>query len=63
MLIQKNHRAAEEFIRYIAQSIRGKLALLLCSANTFSVLNDGPEARKTGMEQETLSLDPRNYLK
>ena len=47
-----DHRAAEEYVRYIADSIRGRLALLLCSSNAFSILSDGSEARKTGMEKE-----------
>ena len=46
-----DHRAAEEFIRYIAKSIRERLALPLCSANAFSVLIDGSEAPKTGIEK------------
>ena len=47
-----DHRAAEEYIRYIADSIRERLALILCSTNAFSILSDGSEARKTGMEKE-----------
>ena len=43
---------AEEFIPYIAKSICERLALLLCSANAFSVLSDGSDTRKTGMEKE-----------
>ena len=36
-----DHRAAEEYVRYIADSIRERLALILCSANAFSLLSDG----------------------
>ena len=45
-------RAAEEYVRYIADSIQERLAMLLCSSNAFSILSDGSEARKTGMEKE-----------
>ena len=47
-----DHGAAEEFVRYIADNIRERLAIILCSANAFSLLSDGSEARKTGMEKE-----------
>ena len=47
-----DHRAAEEYVRYIADSIRERLALLLCYSNAFSILSDGSEARKTWMEKE-----------
>ena len=47
-----DHRAVEKLIRYIAKSIGERLALPLCSANAFSVLSDGSEVRKTGMEKE-----------
>ena len=45
-------RAAEEYVRYIADNIRERLALLLCSSNAFSILSDGSEARKIVMEKE-----------
>ena len=31
-----DHRAAEEFVRYIADSLRERLAIILCSADAFS---------------------------
>ena len=34
-----DHRAAEEYVRYIADSIRERLALLLCSSNICYMLN------------------------
>ena len=35
-----DHGAAEEFVRYIADSIRERLAIILCSGNAFSLLSD-----------------------
>ena len=32
-----DHSAAEEFVRYTADSIRERLAIILCSANAFSL--------------------------
>lgn len=43
---------AREFIHEIADAIREKVAVLLCTATAFSVLSDGSEARKTGTEKE-----------
>ena len=47
-----DHRACEEYVSYIAESIRDKLAVILSSAKAFSILTDGSKARKTGMEKE-----------
>ena len=47
-----DHRAYEEYVSYIAESIRDKLAVILSSAKAFSILTDGSEAIKTGMEKE-----------
>ena len=47
-----NHKAAEEYVEYIAEVIREKLALLISSSAAFSFLTDGSEARKTGLEKE-----------
>ena len=39
---------------YLAESIRDKLAVILLSSKAFSILTDGSEARKTGMEKELI---------
>ncbi|CAM1308543.1 Uncharacterised protein at_DN2367, partial [Pycnogonum litorale] len=51
-----NGHAAREFIHEIANAIREKLALIMCSANAFSVLSDGSQARKTGKEKELVLI-------
>ncbi|XP_077989284.1 zinc finger protein 862-like [Glandiceps talaboti] len=45
-------KKAREFVNFLAQAIRRKIAEVLCSAACFSVLSDGSQARKTGSEKE-----------
>ena len=45
-------RAAREYCSEIANSIREKVAVLLCSNTAFGVLTDGSEPQKTGSEKE-----------
>lgn len=45
---------AKEFIGYIADAIRDKIGVLVASAAAFSLLSDGSQARKTGMEKELI---------
>ena len=47
---------AREFIHHIADAIREKLGLILCSVKAFSVLSDGSQARKTGKEKELVLI-------
>lgn len=47
-----NSHRARELIQCIASTIRQKLNNILSSANAFSVLSDGSQARKTGSEKE-----------
>ena len=49
-----DHRACEEYVSYLAESIRDKLAMILPSSKAFSILTDGSETRKTGMEKELI---------
>ena len=49
-----DHRAREEYVSYLAESIRDKLAVILSSSKAFSILTDSSEARKTGMEKELI---------
>ena len=49
-----DHRACEEYVSYLAESIRDKLAVILSSSKAFSILTDGSETRKTGMEKELI---------
>lgn len=49
-------KTAREFTHYIADAIREKLALLVCSKTFFSVLSDGSQARKTGKEKELVLI-------
>ena len=51
-----DHRACEEYVSYLAESIRDKLAMILLSSKAFSILTDGSEARKTGMEKELIFI-------
>ena len=43
---------AWEFVHEIANCIRDKLSVIMCSVNAFSVLSDGSQARKTVHEKE-----------
>lgn len=43
---------ARDLIHEIAESIREKLAIILCSSNAFCCLSDGLQAKKTGSEKE-----------
>ena len=49
-----DHCACEEYVSYLAESIRDKLAVILSSSKAFSILTDGSEARKTGMEKQLI---------
>ena len=49
-----DHRAAAEFIKYLADEVRIKIQGLLNSVNYYSVLSDGSQARKVKAEKELL---------
>ena len=45
-------KACREFISHIADAIREKVAVLLCSSVAFTILTDGSQPRKTQSEKE-----------
>ena len=47
---------AREFVHEIANCIRDKLSVIMCSVNAFSVLSDGSQARKTRHEKELVLI-------
>ena len=49
-----DHCACEENVSYLAERIREKLAMILLSSKAFSILTDGSDTRKTGMENELI---------
>lgn len=49
-------KQAREFIHEISDTVREKLAVILCSSNAFSVLTDGSQPRKTGSEKELVLI-------
>jgi hypothetical protein len=48
----QDSKKAKEFVWYLADAIREKLAIILSSSRAYSVLSDGSQARKTGSEKE-----------
>lgn len=53
-LIEGRHKnkAAREFMHYLANATREKIAEIIASKNFFALLSDGSQARKTGNEKE-----------
>ena len=48
-----DNRACEEYVSYLAKSIRDKLTMILSSSKAYSI-SDGSETRTTGMEKELI---------
>jgi hypothetical protein len=40
-----------EFVHELANAIREKLALIMCSVSAFAALTDGSQPKKTGSEK------------
>ena len=53
---KQDGKVAKELIHDIALAIKEKLAMVICSAHSFSVLSDGSQARKTGQEKELILI-------
>jgi hypothetical protein len=51
-----NNDAASKFIKEINKAVNTKLKMILDSANFFSILSDGSQARKTGSEKELVYI-------
>lgn len=49
-------KQAREFVHEIADAIREKLALIMCTVHSFGILTDGSQARKTSQEFELVLI-------
>ncbi len=49
-----NVKKAKEFISHLANAVRAKISNILIGATAFSILCDGTQARKTGVEKELI---------
>ena len=53
---KEDGRSVREFVHCIAAAVQEKTALILGSANFFSILTDGSQARKTKSEKELVLI-------
>ena len=52
----ENGKSRREFISYIADAVKERVAAFLASSHFMSVLTDGSQARKTGSDKEMVLI-------
>ena len=52
----ENSKSGREFISYIADAVKERVAAFLASSDFMSKLTDGPQVRKTGINKEMVLI-------